>query len=102
MIGFNVPPVTGNELKNIAKAIENHKICGDGEFTHKCSEWLKQQCDVNYSLLTTSCTAALEMSAILCDGIPRGWICFKSIQCADGACSCQSYFKAYKDFTEQG
>jgi len=67
MIGFNIPPVTGNELKYIAKAIENHKICGDGEFTHKCSDWLKQQCKVKNSLLTTSCTAALEMSAILCD-----------------------------------
>lgn len=67
MIGFNVPPVTGNELKYISKAIDNHKICGDGEFTHKCSEWLKKQCQVKNALLTTSCTSALEMSAILCD-----------------------------------
>ena len=37
MISFNVPPVVGNELKYIEKAIENRKICGDGEFTKKCS-----------------------------------------------------------------
>jgi len=67
MIGFNVPPVTGNELKYISKAIDNHKICGDGEFTHKCNEWLKKQCKVKNALLTTSCTSALEMCAILCD-----------------------------------
>lgn len=67
MIGFNVPPVTGNELKYIQKAIENHKICGDGEFTHKCSNWLENKFKVKHSLLTTSCTSALEMAAILCN-----------------------------------
>lgn len=67
MIGFNVPPVTGNELKYIAKAINNHKICGDGEFTNKCSQWIRENCKAKHVLLTTSCTSALEMAAILCD-----------------------------------
>ena len=66
-IGFNVPPVVGNELEYIKEAIEKRKICGDGEFTKKCSQWLKDRCNVNEVLLTTSCTSALEMAAILCD-----------------------------------
>lgn len=66
MIEFNVPPVIGNELEMIKKAVEKHKICGDGEYTHKCSEWLKKECNVENVLLTTSCTSALEMAALLC------------------------------------
>lgn len=42
MINFNVPPYTGNELKYLQQAIEKHKICGDGEFTKKCSEWMEK------------------------------------------------------------
>jgi len=67
MIGFNVPPVVGKELETIKEAIGKHKICGDGEFTHKCSDWLKKEFKVENALLTTSCTSALEMAAILCD-----------------------------------
>ena len=40
MIRFNVPPYVGGEMKNVEKAIENMHICGDGEFTKKCSEYL--------------------------------------------------------------
>lgn len=65
MIGFNVAPHTGLEFKYIKKAILNEKICGDGEFTQKCSEWMKKYCDCNNVFLTTSCTSALEMSAFL-------------------------------------
>lgn len=67
MIGFNVAPFTGKEFDYIKKAIENEKICGDGEFTHKCSNWMKEKFNVNNVFLTTSCTSSLEMASILCD-----------------------------------
>lgn len=67
MIGFNVAPFTGKEFDYIKKTIKNEKICGDGEFTHKCSKWMKEQFKVNNTFLTTSCTSALEMTAILCE-----------------------------------
>lgn len=67
MINFNVPPFTGNEMKYIEKAVENQKICGDGEFTKKCSEWLEERTGTKKCLLTTSCTHALEMAALLSD-----------------------------------
>ena len=70
MIPFNVPPYTGNEEKYIAQAIANHKICGDGEFTKKCSRWMEERFKAKKVLLTTSGTAALEMAAILCDVQP--------------------------------
>ena len=65
MINFNVPPVIGKELEYIKVAIENRKICGDGEFTKKCSSWIEQNTGTAKALLTTSCTHATEMSAIL-------------------------------------
>lgn len=65
MIDFNVPPYVGTEEKYIKEAIQNQKICGDGAFTHRCSEWINSHFHVNYSLLTTSCTHTLEMSALL-------------------------------------
>lgn len=67
MIRFNVPPYTGHELENVKKAIENEHICGDGEFTQKCSEYLEKITGTSKCLLTTSCTHALEMAALLCD-----------------------------------
>ena len=68
MISFNVPPVVGKEEEYIRKVInENKKFCGDGPFTKKCSEWLEEKIGVGKILLTTSCTHALEMAAILCD-----------------------------------
>lgn len=67
MINFNVPPFVGTELDYIRRAIENHKICGDGEFTKKCSAWIEQTMKTPKALLTTSCTHATEMAAILAD-----------------------------------
>lgn len=67
MINFNVPPNAENSLKYINTAISNQKISGDGEFSKKCCSWLEQQTNSKKSLLTTSCTHALEMSAILAD-----------------------------------
>lgn len=67
MISFNVPPYCGNEKEYVAKAIDNHKICGDGEFTMKCSNWIEEKTGTEKALLTTSCTHATEMAALLCD-----------------------------------
>ena len=65
MIDFNIPPFTGKELEYMQQAIKNKKICGDGEFTKKCSRWMEEKFQVNHVLLTTSCTHALEMAAVL-------------------------------------
>lgn len=67
MIDFNRPPYVGKELDYIKQAIEFGKLCGDGEFTKRCSAWMKEQFQVKHALLTTSCTHALEMAAYLCD-----------------------------------
>lgn len=65
MINFNVPPYVGTEEKYIAKAIANRKICGDGEFTKKCNHWIEEHTGTPKALLTTSCTHATEMAALL-------------------------------------
>lgn len=67
MIKFNIPPCTGKENEYIAQAIASHKICGDGEFTKKCNEWIESHTHTSKALLTTSCTHAAEMAALLCD-----------------------------------
>lgn len=67
MISFNVPPYTGKENEYIAEAIANRKICGDGEFTKKCNEWMEEKTGTAKALLTTSCTHATELAAILAD-----------------------------------
>lgn len=67
MIQFNVPPYTGKEMEYIREAIESRKICGDGDFTKKCNQWIESQTGTSKALLTTSCTHATEMAAILCD-----------------------------------
>ena len=67
MINFNIPPFVGSELEYIQQAIKNQKICGDGEFTKKCDNWLETKFNALKVLLTTSGTSALEMSAWLCN-----------------------------------
>ena len=67
MIDFNRPAFLGKETDYIKQAVENRKLCGDGMFTKKCSEWMKKELNTKYSLLTTSCTHALEMASYLCD-----------------------------------
>ncbi len=67
MITFNKPPFVGTELGYIKKAIDNKKISGDGEFTKRCKAWLEEDCQGADVLLTTSCTHALEMAALLLD-----------------------------------
>lgn len=67
MINFNIPPYTGKELDYIKQAVNNKKICGDGEFTKKCNKWMEDRFHAQKVLLTTSGTTALEMATILCD-----------------------------------
>lgn len=68
MIDFNRPHLTGNELKYIQQAVvDNLKISGNGEFTKKCQHFFEERYGFEKCLLTTSCTDALEMAAILCD-----------------------------------
>lgn len=70
-ISFNVPPFHKNAIDYMKNAIEQHKICGDGQYTDKCSEWMKNRTGTSKALLTTSCTHALEMAALLA-GIQPG------------------------------
>lgn len=65
-IPFNKPFIIGNELRYIEQAVlENTRTAGDGPFTKKCQQWFETQLGCKKALLTNSCTAALEMSAIL-------------------------------------
>ena len=67
MIPFNKPYMTGKELWYISQAHANGHLAGDGQFTARCSAWLQERVGCQKALLTNSCTAALEMSAILAD-----------------------------------
>lgn len=70
-IPFNRPCLAGNEYKFIAEAIANGHASGDGPFTRKCHELLERELEVPRALLTTSCTHALEMAALLLDCGPE-------------------------------
>ena len=65
MIQFNKPPYTGNEDQYVLQAMRSNKMSGDGYFTQKCHEWFEQNLPCKQALMTPSCTAALEMAAIL-------------------------------------
>ncbi|MFH0800859.1 MAG: dTDP-4-amino-4,6-dideoxygalactose transaminase [bacterium] len=67
IIPFNKPHITGREYSCMAEAVANGQLSGDGPFTKKCNEWLEKTTGAPKALLTHSCTAALEMSAILAD-----------------------------------
>ena len=71
MISFNVPPYIGKEQDYIMDAINAHKICGDGQFTKKCNKWIEDKTGVNKALLTTACSTALDMAAILTEVGPE-------------------------------
>ena len=70
-INFNVPPFTGKEYEYIKECVDNQKICGDGPYTAKANEWIENKTGVKKALLTTSCTHATEMAALLA-GIKEG------------------------------
>lgn len=67
MIPFNKPYMTGKELVYIAQAHENLHLAGHGAFTRKCQSWLETTTGAHRAFLTHSCTAALEMAAILAE-----------------------------------
>lgn len=67
MIPFNKPPVIGTELSYMQEAMQSGKLCGDGHFTQRCEEWMEKHFQCPKVLLTPSCTASLEMAAILLD-----------------------------------
>lgn len=71
MIPFNKPLISGKEQEYISQVFSDVKFCGDGAFTKKCNEWIMQQTGTVKALLTTSCTHAIEMAAILA-GIKEG------------------------------
>lgn len=64
---FNRPYMTGKELNYITEAKSGHMLAGDGLFTKKCHQWIEQSSGCDKALLTHSCTAALEMAALLLD-----------------------------------
>ena len=65
MINFNVPPFTGREMDYMKEAVAAQKICGDGQFTKKCNQWMEEKTGTTKALLTTSCTHATELAALL-------------------------------------
>ncbi|WP_379973596.1 dTDP-4-amino-4,6-dideoxygalactose transaminase [Edwardsiella ictaluri] len=67
MIPFNAPPVTGSESDYMQAAMASGKLCGDGGFTRRCQQWMEQRFGSAKVLLTPSCTASLEMAALLLD-----------------------------------
>jgi dTDP-4-amino-4,6-dideoxygalactose transaminase len=64
-IPFNVPPTTGNELSLLTEVLNNKKFSGDGPFNKKCQTWFETNFHAKSALMTPSCTAALEMAALL-------------------------------------
>jgi dTDP-4-amino-4,6-dideoxygalactose transaminase len=66
-ISFNLPHLTGKEAHYMYQAVYNGKLSGNGDFTKKCQQFFEERYGFKKCLLTTSCTDALEMAAILCD-----------------------------------
>ncbi len=66
-INFNVPPYVDTAIDYIKECVQNQKICGDGEYTKKCDKWIEEQTGTTKCLLTTSCTHATELAALLAD-----------------------------------
>ena len=67
MIPFNAPPIVGSEVEYMQSAMASGKLCGDGGFTRRCQQWMEQHFGSRKVLLTPSCTASLEMAALLID-----------------------------------
>ena len=67
MIDFNRPAYVGRELEYIKDAVHRGMLCGDGEYTKRCSAWMEERFHAGHVMLTTSCTHALEMAAYLCE-----------------------------------
>ncbi|MCI9336211.1 MAG: dTDP-4-amino-4,6-dideoxygalactose transaminase [Lachnospiraceae bacterium] len=72
MINFNVPPCADKAMDYIRECVKNQKICGDGPYTKKCNEWIEKKTGTAKCLLTTSCTHATELAALLVPEIGPG------------------------------
>lgn len=72
MINFNVPPYAEKAMGYIQECVRNQKICGDGAYTKKCNEWIEKKTGTAKCLLTTSCTHATELAALLVPEIKPG------------------------------
>ena len=72
MITFNVPPYAPKAMEYIQECVTNQKICGDGSYTKKCNEWIEKKTGTAKCLLTTSCTHATELAALLLPRIQPG------------------------------
>lgn len=72
MINFNVPPYAEKAMGYIQECVRNQKICGDGPYTKKCNEWIEKKTGTAKCLLTTSCTHATELAALLLPEIGPG------------------------------
>ena len=84
-IVFNSPVVMGREMELMREAVRRRRLCGDGHFTRLCQDWLQQKLASEKVLLTTSCTAALEMSAVLLDIEPGDEVIVPSFTFVSGA-----------------
>lgn len=82
---FNRPTIAGKELDYIRQAIANAHTAGDGSFTRRCHAWLEAKLDAPMALLTHSCTAALEMAALLFDLSPGDEVIMPSFTFASTA-----------------
>ena len=67
MIPFNKPVIIGRELEYINHAVDSMHLAGDGNYTRLCHQWIEEELGISRALLTTSCTSALEMAALLYD-----------------------------------
>ena len=68
MINFNEPTLIGKELEYIKDAVNvEHRLCGDGKYTQLCDKWIEENTGAAKAMLTTSCTHALEIAALICD-----------------------------------
>lgn len=102
MIPFNKPHMTGRELYYIAQAHFNQMLAGDGPFTKRCHAWLEAKTGCRRALLTNSCTAALELSALLLDIQPGDEVILPSFTFVStanafalrGPCRCSSMYAA--------
>lgn len=84
-IPFNRASLVGNELDFVAQAVENGHISGDGPFTRRCEELLEQELGLTRALLTTSCTHALELAALLLDVGPGDQVVLPAFTFVSGA-----------------
>lgn len=72
MINFNVPPYAEKAQEYIQECVKNQKICGDGPYTKKCNQWIEERTGTAKCLLTTSCTHATELAALLLPDLQPG------------------------------